>query len=104
MFTYSVSDELIAAILDKKFVVESASVKKDELTVRLLNTITDTVMIVKFSNPSFSNENFDTHGSYVEDISLYGYRKVFKTQYFNGCMLALADGKGNKTTIRGVRK
>ncbi len=35
MFTYSVTTEWIAAILDKKFVVESAS-KKDELTVRLL--------------------------------------------------------------------
>ena len=73
MFTYSVSDELIAAILDKKFIVESASVKNEDLTIRLLNTVTDTMMIVKFTSPTFSNGNFEVNGSYVEDISLYGY-------------------------------
>lgn len=104
MFTYSVSDELIAAILDKKFIVESASVKNEDLTIRLLNTVTDTMMIVKFISPTFSNGNFEVNSSYVEDISLYGYKKVFKTQYFTGCMLALNDGRGNKTMIRGVRK
>ncbi len=73
MFTYSVSDRwLLCDYLDKKFVVESASVKKDSV-FELLNTCLDTVMIVKFSNPSISNENF-VHGSYVEDISLYGYK------------------------------
>ena len=103
MLIYSVSNELQQAIDNGHLVVESLESKKDALMLRLVNTENRKRLVVKFLNPRFTNAQFETSGSRVQQLSLLEYRTVYKSKFFLGGSAQLANTLGETAEIRGVR-
>lgn len=103
MLIYSVSNELQQAIDNGHLVVESLESKKDALMLRLVNTENRKRLVVKFLNPRFTNAQFETSGSRVQQLSLLEYRTVYKSKFFLGGSAQLTNPLGETAEIRGVR-
>lgn len=104
MLVYSLKEPLAQAMREHNVQVESIDRKNEVVTIRAIDSTTGKKLMVKFNQASISNPEFDMSGVFLTDLTLYSYKKVFKSQYFVGAFARLQNMSGDSTEVRGVRE
>lgn len=88
MLKYELNFELQSKMNQGKLVVDSYQVtQSNDVEIIVKDTTNDKLIKLKFRQPRILDESFDIRNQRVSDLYIAGFKKFYRSSFFEGLML-----------------
>lgn len=103
MLLYKPTQEFFERMRSNKFIVKQATLENEKLTLIVVDSTSNKAIKLFIYNPQSSNDNFNLTDTFLIDVTIESFHKVYKTKYFIVKSLELRDSDNNICKIeRGL--
>lgn len=103
MLLYKPTQEFFERMRSNKFIVKQATLENEKLILIVVDSTSDKAIKLFIYNPQSSNDNFNLTDTFLIDVTIESFHKVYKTKYFIVKSLELRDLDNNICKIeRGL--